>query len=80
MFRAACWKDKSSIFVFPAALKKADEFFNLRTKTQLLQFIANNGLEDLKFVNKTDWKNNPDPNNPVMIDAYEFRSMFKLGL
>lgn len=78
-FRRACGEDKNRVFPFPAALRNAENFFNLRTKTQLLDFISNNGLEDLKFVNKTDWKKNPNPINPIKIDAYEFRSMFKLG-
>jgi hypothetical protein len=77
-FRRAC-EDKNNVFLFPAAEKKADDFFNLRTKTQVLEFIINNGLGNLKFLNKKDWKKNPDPSNPIKIDAYEFRSAFKLG-
>jgi len=57
----------------------AGENFNLNTKSQLLEFIHCDGLEDLKFVNTKDWENNPDPANPIKVDAYEFRTMGKLG-
>ncbi|MBC8418536.1 MAG: hypothetical protein ISR62_03850 [Desulfobacteraceae bacterium] len=78
-FKRACDEDKNSVFPMGDVLKDAEEFFNLRTKTELLDFISNNGLENLQFVNTKDWENNPDKSNSIKVYAYEFRSMFKLG-
>jgi len=78
-FKKACGDDKRNVFVFPPAQENAERDFNLRTKTQLLDFIHNDGLEDSKFINKKDWESNPNPETPMKVDAYEFRSMFKLG-
>jgi len=78
-FKRACDEDKDNVLPNGDVLKDAEDFFNLRTKTQLLEFISNDGLEDLEFVNPKDWENNPDKNNPIGVDAYEFRSRFKLG-
>jgi len=78
-FKRACDEDRNNVHPIGDVLKDAEEFFNLRTKTQLLEFISNNGLEDLEFVNPKDWENNPDKSNPIGVDAYEFRSRFKLG-
>lgn len=78
-FKRACDEDKDNVLPIESVLEDAEEFFNLRTKTQLLDFISNNGLENLEFINKKDWENNPNPIIPIKVDAYEFRSMFKLG-
>lgn len=78
-FRKACRKKQNTVFILPKAQKDAWDFFNLRTRTQLLDFISNHGLEELKFINKKKWEKNPDKQNVVMVDAYEFRSRFKLG-
>ena len=78
-FKNTCSSNKNDVFIHKQAQMDADEYFNLKTKSQLLDFISNDGLEDLRFVNQTPWRNNPDPNNPVMIDAYEFRTLAKLG-
>jgi hypothetical protein len=45
----------------------------------VIAFIANHGLEDLNFINSKLWENNPHKDNPLFVDAYEFKSMFKLG-
>ncbi len=43
-------------------------------------FIFNNdGLQQLNFINTKEWENNPDKANPVMVDAYEFRTLRKRG-
>jgi len=36
-------------------------------------------MEDLKFVNTKEWENNPDKTFKIYVDAYEFRSLCKLG-
>lgn len=78
-FRKACGKEKDSVIPIGDVLRDAAEFFSLRTKTALLNFIFNFGLENLNFINSKEWENNPDKNNSLMVDSYEFRSRFKLG-
>ena len=41
--------------------------------------ISNDGLEELTFINTKKWENNPNKIQPILIDAYEFKSMYKLG-
>lgn len=77
-FKRACRRDQRNVFVYGSALKNAG-FFNLRTKSQLLDFISNDGLEGLSFINKKEWENNPNKENPIMVDAYEFQTRSKLG-
>jgi hypothetical protein len=45
--------------------------FNLKSKARVMAFIANNGLERLRFINCTPFRVNPELN----VDAYEFRTL-----
>lgn len=38
-----------------------------------------NGLEELEFINTKPWERNPDKGNTIFVDAYEFRTLNKLG-
>ena len=78
-FEKACREDKAGVIPINNVLKDAADYFNLRTKSDLLDFIANSGLEELNFINKKKWENNPNKKNKIIVDAYEFRSMCKLG-
>lgn len=78
-FRKACGKEKDTVIPIGDVLKDADELFSLRTKTALLDFIFNFGLENLTFINSKEWENNPDKKASMRVDSYEFRSRFKLG-
>lgn len=78
-FLEACEKNKKNVFPEYSVLKDASRYFILKTTDQLLDFIANNGLEKLTFFNTKEWDKNPDKANPIFVDAYEFRSRGKLG-
>jgi len=78
-FKKACGEDRDNVIPIGNVLKDAGDLFNLRTKTDLLSFIFNSGLEDLTFINSKDWENNPDKKIQINVDSYEFRSRFKLG-
>jgi hypothetical protein len=78
-FIKACENDRDNIIPINNVLENARNDFNLNTKSQLLDFIQNDGLENLTFVNTKDWENNPNKNKPIKVDAYEFTSMYKLG-
>ena len=60
-------------------LKDATAGFNLRTTKAVLDFVANDGLENREFVNSKKWENNPDKNNPIIVDAYEFTTISRRG-
>lgn len=78
-FKQCCIENQADVVAWQKALEDADKIFGLRTKTELLNFIGNDGLEDLTFINKKVWEKNPYPSSPILIDAYEFRSGAKLG-
>jgi hypothetical protein len=78
-FRRACKNSPDSVVLLKGVQNDADNIFNLRTKEQVLAFIANDGLESLRFVNSKPWKKNPDKSNVIQVDAYEFMSMSILG-
>lgn len=78
-FRKACGENPENVIPIGDTLKDSDEDFKLRTKSELLNFISDGGPENLKFVNTKVWEKNPNPRIPIMIDAYEFKSLSKLG-
>ena len=78
-FKKACKDDEENVIPINNVIENARNDFKLNTKSQLLDFILNDGLENLTFVNTKDWENNPNKNKPIKVDAYEFTSMYKLG-
>jgi hypothetical protein len=62
------------VVVLESAQKTAREDFNLQTKKAVINFISNNGLESLYYINTKHWENNPNKNCPIMVDAYSFYS------
>lgn len=78
-FKKACKNNKKNIYIPSAVREDADEYFNLPSKKQILDFICNNGLEKLIFDNNSLWKENPNKTKPTMIDSYEFESLGKRG-
>jgi len=77
-FQNACNNPNDIILINPVP-RDANNDFNLNSKSSLLAFITNDGLEDLKFINTKEWEDNPNKSHPLLVDAYEFRSMGKLG-
>ncbi|MCK4943938.1 MAG: hypothetical protein KAS65_10190 [Candidatus Aminicenantes bacterium] len=77
-FKNEC-KKKKNVIVMKQAKKDANDFFNLSNAQHVLNFITNDGLENLYFLNKKRWENNPKPKNKIMIYAFEFTTGMKLG-
>ena len=48
-FKKACGEDGGNVIPINNVTKNAKEVFNLPTKSKLLEFIYNDGLEELKF-------------------------------
>lgn len=78
-FFKCCNERKNEVIPLNPVPADAESCFGLKTKSELLDFIGNNGLEDLQFVNTKEWENNPNKKETIWVDAYEFRSMYKLG-
>lgn len=74
-FQNACGTDKNDVIPINSVLKDANEHFNLPTRKSLLDFIFNDGLENLTFINTKPWKANPK----ISVDAYDFTSLGILG-
>lgn len=73
-FKIACQDSPNSVIPIGQTLKDASNIFNLRTKRSLLDFIVNDGLEDLTFINKKKWELNPSPDDPIEVYAYRFKT------
>jgi len=69
-----CAVGTSKIFVSRGAMETARSDFKLATQNQVLEFIANGGLEKPTFINKKEWENNNDDTVVIMVDAYAFFS------
>lgn len=78
-FVSACTKGEKSVYVIKGAQKTAGTDFNLKPASAILAFIANDGLEQPKFINSTPWENNPDKDTVIMTDAYDFATGSELG-
>jgi hypothetical protein len=77
-FITCCNENPEAIHMIGNALKDAQGIFHLHTESDVLEFIANDGLENIKFVNTKPWEKNPDPTD-IFVDAYEFTTCGILG-
>ena len=73
-FKLACQDSPLDVIPIGETMVNSDRIFNLRTKKDLRSFIANNGLEELTYINKKIWEKNPHPEEPVQVYAYRFRT------
>lgn len=71
--------ESNQVVVLSKAEKCAREDFGLNTKKAVLDFIANEGLENPRLLNTKLWEKNPDPTCVIMVDAYSFYSGPKQG-
>jgi hypothetical protein len=78
-FLLACGETPSKIIPIEDTLNDARKIFKLKTKSELLDFISNGGLEKLEYINTKPWEKNPNPSVPILVDAYHFKSLFMLG-
>lgn len=67
------------VVIYKQAQEDADKLFKLRTQKEILDFIAGRGLEKLEFINTKPWEKNPEPENVIFVDAYNFNAMNQLG-
>ncbi|NOQ45083.1 MAG: hypothetical protein GQ559_00140 [Desulfobulbaceae bacterium] len=73
-FKTASKECPGDVIPIGNVMRDAEAIFNLRTKSQLLEFIVNDGLEDLTYINKKPWEKNPDPEHEVIVYAFRFRT------
>jgi hypothetical protein len=74
----ACCGGISQVTVLGKAQKCAQDDFGLNTQKAVLDFICNDGLENLQYINTKPWELNPDP-TLILVDAYGFYSGQKQG-
>lgn len=74
--KVAC-NDSEKVFVWKPALTDASTHFGLTKMGDVLDFVANDGLEKKKFINSKPFELAPDPK--PLVDAYEFYSDSKRG-
>lgn len=71
-FIRSCGVGTAEAFVLGGAVFDAKRDFNLKTMDEILAFVGNGGLENPVFVNTRPWDKNPNPAQPIMVDAYHF--------
>lgn len=71
-FKEAC--KRKEVFPIFNVLSDAEKIFNLRNIDAIQEFIENDGLEKLKFINSTEFKLNKY-DIVIMVDAYEFMTL-----
>jgi len=74
-FKQACESQQDNVIPWGSVKRDAKDIFKLYTEEELLNFIANGGLEELKFVNTKEWEKNPNKSNKIEVDAYEFKTL-----
>lgn len=78
-FKRCCIENPADVVPWKPALDDADKIFGLKTKSELLNFIGNDGLEELTFYNKSMYYDKLGKPLNIFIDEYEFISGSKLG-
>ena len=79
-FIICCMSEPQKIHVEYDAVINAQRQFGLNTKTALLEFIGNGGLQTMSYVNTEPWRNNPKKDiREIFIDSYKFFSNRKVG-
>lgn len=73
-FKTACKRDHANVVILRGAKETARTDFKLNTKQDILAFINNGGLEEMKFIHTKPWENNHDSQNHIMVDSYGFYS------
>lgn len=75
---AACGAH-GAVVVGSGALDTAQSDFGLRTEVAVRDFINAGGIEKPGHLNTTLWEKNPNPNNPIWVDSYQFFSGDRFG-
>jgi hypothetical protein len=78
-FISCCNNNPEKVYMIGNTLKDAQTVFRLYTKHDVLEFIGNDGLETINFINSKLWEKNPDPTVAIFVDAYEFMTGGILG-
>ncbi len=73
-FVSACAMNDNSVQVRREAQKNAGECFGLKTKNNLLGFIALGGLESAELIKTKELEKNFHNDNTIMVDSYKFYS------
>jgi len=68
----------ASVTLVRGVLEKSTRDFTIKTKKELLEFIANGGLENLEFINSIEYRIS-DQIPPPICDAYRFMSGYNQG-
>ncbi|MCK5355252.1 MAG: hypothetical protein KAJ63_09050 [Methyloprofundus sp.] len=74
----AC-NEQGQVVLIGNSANSARDDFGLITQKDVLEFIANNGMESPSHINTKHWERNPQPTKPIMVDAYSFYSGSKHG-
>jgi hypothetical protein len=74
----AC-ENPNNVFIHDDAKNDARNIFKLKTTNEILQYITNNGLENLQPEVTKIWEKNPDQSIKIYVDSYEFEAFSMKG-
>ena len=66
-FIQCCRNNRKRVFVHNDARLNAREQFGIYTDAELLEFIGNQGLEDLTYINTEPWRLNPRKDKEILM-------------
>jgi hypothetical protein len=78
-FVKTCAETPGKIHVWSNVIKDAGKYFNLQTGRDLIEFIGNRGLTEVRFLEKKplDGKNQKDIE--IIVFSFEFKAIKKFG-
>ena len=71
-FMEACRKGSKAVTVLKSADDTAKSEFRLKSKDDLIHFIGSGGISGLELANNAPWDKNPNKEQEIMVDSYDF--------
>jgi len=78
-FIAACGNTPEKVIPINNVLHDARTYYKIFTKRELLEFIANGGLEQLVFDKRKQWEKNFTQQRPLFVYSFKFKSLHLPG-
>jgi hypothetical protein len=74
-----CADNSGKIHVWPDAVKDADYHFRLENKSDIISFIGNRGLKEVRFLEKKPLESNKRKELEIIVFSFEFKARKKIG-
>ena len=78
-FVQTCAEKPGKIHVWSCVVKDASEHFRLHTKGEIISFIGNKGLSEVRFLEKKPLKGTKLKDVEIIVFSFEFEAIKKFG-